>query len=240
MKFYAASNIGKVRELNEDSYYLPENGELFCAVADGMGGHNAGEVASALAVDVFADYMRSAKELNALSMRKAVERANRRVFHSAAENAERSGMGTTFTALCRTNGGVSIAHVGDSRAYLIRRRSILQLTRDHTLVEELVESGAITAQEARNHPRRNYITRALGTEPSVEVDVMNGGVAADDVFLLCSDGLSGLVEDREMLSAVREGKAPEATIQKLVDLALSRGGRDNITCVLAYVNGEDA
>ena len=213
MKVYAITDIGRVRPLNEDSYYAPEQGERFCAVADGMGGHNAGEVASALAV---------------------------KVFSRPLENAEMSGMGTTFSALAEQDGTVYLAHVGDSRIYLVRNGAIMQLTTDHTLVEEMVQKGMITPREARIHPRRNIITRALGTEARVEIDILQITACPGDAFFLCSDGMTNFVEEKQILGiASAEGEWPEK-LRKLLAIALENGGTDNITALFAIFDDEEA
>ena len=239
MKVYAITDIGRVRPINEDSYCLPQPGEQFCAVADGMGGHNAGEVASAMAVDTFAGCMRAAFRRNASAIRNAVECANEAVFEEAGRDDRKSGMGTTFTALCQDGDTVHIAHVGDSRAYLIRNGAIMRVTMDHTLVEEMVMQGLITPSEARNHPKRNYITRALGTARSVEVDLVQLGIRSDDVYLLCSDGLSGHVEERKMLSVTLSEAGWQQKLEKLVQIALENGGTDNITAMYVTFKEED-
>ena len=202
MKVYAITDIGRMRPINEDSYYVPEAGERFCAVADGMGGHNAGEVASAMAVETFSRQMRQTDPIDARALREAVEQANEAVYRAALENAGMSGMGTTFSALAETSGVALIAHVGDSRVYLVRGGAIMRVTTDHTLVEEMVQKGMITPREARFHPRRNIITRALGTDPDVQVDLIQMGVEPGDVFFLCSDGMTNYVEERDILQAV--------------------------------------
>ena len=149
MKVYAITDIGRMRPINEDSYYLPREGERFCAVADGMGGHNAGEVASAMAVDVFSRCMRQAEDVSEQALFDSVAEANEAVFEAALENAGMSGMGTTFSALAEQGGVAYIAHVGDSRVYLVRDGAITRVTTDHTLVEEMVQKGFLTPREAR-------------------------------------------------------------------------------------------
>ena len=186
MKVYAATDIGRVRPINEDSYYAPKPGEYFCAVADGMGGHNAGEVASAMAVRVLEEEMRTPTQPTEEALRRAVERANTEIYRASKEREGCLGMGTTITALCMEGNIAHIAQVGDSRAYLIRNRAILQVTTDHTLVEEMVLSGLITPSEAKVHPKRNYITRALGTAEKVEVDLLRmeeRQKSLEDIFL---------------------------------------------------------
>ena len=232
MKVYASTDIGKMRPINEDSYYAPEAGELFCAVADGMGGHQAGEVASGIAVREFAEGMRAARGPLEIAIRHAVERANSAIFETATGRADYSGMGTTMTALCMDSKQVYLAHVGDSRAYLIRNGAIVRVTTDHTLVEQMVEEGLITLEEARIHPKRNYLTRALGTSPEVEVDVLRMDRRPEDVYLLCSDGLSNFVSEREMRDLVMTAPTGRAGVNSLVELALEHGGADNITAML--------
>ena len=239
MKVYAITDIGRVRALNEDSYYAPLEGERFCAVADGMGGHNAGEVASAMAVQVFSEYMREVESITAQSMYTAVERANSEVFRAAMENDGMSGMGTTFSALAQQDGEVLLAHVGDSRIYLVRHGAILQLTTDHTLVEEMVRKGMLTPREARFHPRRNIITRALGTDPRVEIDIVQMGARPGDVFFLCSDGMTNYVEEKDILHAALKDGDWDKKLRGLVSEALENGGADNITALFAII-GEEA
>ena len=237
MKVYARTDIGPVRALNEDSYYSPADGENFCCVADGMGGHNAGEVASALAVETLASRLRDKRLAPHERLRRAVYAANAAIYDKARENQSMSGMGTTITALLVENGEAHIAHVGDSRCYLLRNKALMQLTSDHTYVEQLLLQGTITPKEARNHPNRNVITRALGTEPSVEVDMLRIKLQPGDMFLLCSDGLSGYVSDRAMLETLNSRVKRENKVSALVDQAIDGGGHDNITALL--VNPEE-
>lgn len=240
MKVFAITDIGRVRALNEDSYYLPREGERFCAVADGMGGHNAGEVASAMAVQVFSRYMREVGLITEQALHSAVEQANAEVYRAAQENEGMSGMGTTFSALARQGDDVLLAHVGDSRIYLVRHGAIMQLTTDHTLVEEMVRKGMLTPREARFHPRRNIITRALGTDPYVEVDIVRMAARPGDVFFLCSDGMTNYVEEREILRAAEGDGSWQAKLQRLVSVALENGGADNITALFAVIGEEVA
>ena len=233
MKVYALSDIGRVRPINEDSYYLPEEGERFCAVADGMGGHNAGEVASALAVKTYAQNMREVERITAQALHAAVERANDAVYTAAQESEAMSGMGTTFSALAEQDGTIYIAHVGDTRIYLVRRGAILQLTMDHTLVEEMVIKGLITVREAKVHPKRNIITRALGTEDRIDIDMVQMGLWPGDIFFLCSDGLTNYVDEREILHTTMGAGAWQDKLRHLVGIALENGGHDNITAMYA-------
>lgn len=235
MKVYAITDIGRMRPINEDSYYLPREGECFCAVADGMGGHNAGEVASALAVQVFSERMRAAETISAETLHGAVAQANEAVFYKAAENEGMSGMGTTFSALAEQGETIYLAHVGDSRIYLVRNGAIMQLTTDHTLVEEMVQKGFITPREARVHPKRNIITRALGTEETVQIDIVQMGARPGDAFFLCSDGMSNYVDEREILRAALSERDWADKLKHLVSIALENGGADNITALFAVV-----
>ena len=239
MKVYAMTDIGRSRSINEDSYYLPDEDEQFCAVADGMGGHNAGEVASALAVQIFSQYMRSLGHISAQSLHHAVQRANEAVYQAAQENEGMSGMGTTFSALARQGDTVYLAHVGDSRIYLVRHGSLMQMTTDHTVVEEMVRQGLITPSQARVHPRRNLITRALGTDERVRIDMLQMSVREGDAFFLCSDGLTNYVEEREILRTALSDRDWQDKLRHLVSVALENGGGDNITAMFA-VFGEAA
>ena len=233
MKVYAQTDIGPVRELNEDSYYSPVEGEDFCCVADGMGGHQAGEVASALAVETFAQRMRSTAVKPQDRLRRAVYAANLAIYDKAQADPGMSGMGTTLTGLLFENGEAHIAHVGDSRCYLMRNKALVQVTSDHTLVEELLLKGAITPREAQNHPKRNVITRALGTELTVKTDILRLRMQPGDMFLLCSDGLSGYVSDRAIQDVLNSRMRREDKVAALVEKAIEGGGRDNITVLLA-------
>ena len=235
MKVYAITDIGRMRPINEDSYYAPREGERFCAVADGMGGHNGGEVASAMAIQVFSEEMRKTGDITAGALHTAVARANEAVYRKALENAGMSGMGTTFSALAEQGETAYLAHVGDSRIYLVRRGAILQLTTDHTLVEEMVQKGLITPREARVHPKRNIITRALGTEESVQIDIVQMGTRPGDAFFLCSDGMTNYVDEREILRTAMSERGWPEKLKHLVSIALENGGADNITALFAVV-----
>lgn len=239
MRVYAQTDVGKVRPLNEDAFYLPRPGERFCAVADGMGGHNAGEVASAMAVQLFSGELRDCRILHGMAMRRAVEAANAAIHAHAAEDEALSGMGTTFTGLAEQGGNIHIAHVGDSRCYLIRNGSIMRLTLDHTLVEEMVLQGLISPREAKHHPKRNYITRALGTAPRVEVDLIQVEKREGDIFFLCTDGLTNHVEESAILEVTLGGGSWTERLHTLIDYALQSGGSDNITAMYAVI-GEDS
>ena len=217
----AATDPGRRRRRNEDSYVLEP--PLF-AVADGMGGAQAGEVASKLAAAAVKD---GAGDVEGL-----IQEANRRVHQRSLEDPSASGMGTTLTVASVEDGNVLIGHVGDSRAYLVRDGSLEQLTEDHSLVGELMRSGKLSVEEAEQHPQRSMITRALGTDPDVDVDVFPIEPRAGDLFLLCSDGLTTMVGDREILALVEEKRGDlQALVKALIKAANKGGGEDNITVV---------
>ncbi|MGH7475915.1 MAG: Stp1/IreP family PP2C-type Ser/Thr phosphatase [Longimicrobiales bacterium] len=236
----ALSDRGQRRPQNEDAYVLrPEQG-LF-AVADGMGGHAAGEVASAMAVAAVARELQPTLSLRhgrrrvADALERAATMANGEIFAAAERNRDQSGMGTTLTALAlvpRDRVGV-IAHIGDSRAYRWRDGALEQVTRDHTWVQEQAEAGLLTPEQARLHPFSNILTRALGTEPTVPVDLVECALHAGDIVLLCSDGLTGMLDDREISELIGASARLEAVAGALIDAANQRGGHDNITVLLA-------
>jgi protein phosphatase len=223
------TDAGRRRRRNEDAYVCEP--PLF-AIADGMGGAQAGEVASRLAAAVLEEA--TGDERGEDRVRSLIQEANRRVFQRSNEDAAASGMGTTMTvALVDTSDGtIAIGHVGDSRAYRVRNGELEQLTDDHSLVGELVRSGKLSPEEAESHPQRSVITRALGTEPDVDVDTFTIESAPGDLFLLCSDGLTSMVSDGEILSVLERSDDLDEVARALVDAANAGGGEDNITCVL--------
>jgi len=230
----ARTDVGRKRRANEDRYALAPDRGLFL-VADGMGGHTAGQVASELAAEAAVGAL-SALEGADLKLserlRHAVAAANRSIFASSRARPELAGMGTTLVALLAGGGRVALAHVGDSRAYLIRGGRIRQLTDDHSLVAELVRRREISESDARGHPHRHVLTRALGVRRSVEADLAELTPASGDLFVLCSDGLTGHVDDAEIARRAASGPDLERVCDELVELANSRGGEDNITVVL--------
>jgi serine/threonine protein phosphatase PrpC len=222
-----ATDTGHRRRRNEDAYVCEP--PLF-AVADGMGGHQAGEVASRLAAAALREDVEPAG--GAERVEALIREANRRIWQQATEDVTASGMGTTVTVALVEGDSITIGHVGDSRAYRIRGGQIEQLTDDHSLAGELERSGKLSAEEARMHPQRSVITRALGTEPDVEIDTFTVEGRAGDLYLLCSDGLSSMVDDASILELV-EGRSGnlEAVARELVRAANRSGGEDNITVV---------
>jgi protein phosphatase len=228
----AASDPGKRRRRNEDAYVVEP--PLF-AVADGMGGAQAGEIAAKIAASV----LREASGEQAVV--ELIKEANRRVYEAAAADATRSGMGTTITAAIVEDDAVQIGHVGDSRAYRIRDGELEQLTEDHSLVAELVRSGKLSPEEADVHPQRSVITRTVGTDPDVDVDTFSVDALPGDVFIICSDGLTTMVDDTSILAIVQKNSASlDKAVRALVDAANKGGGEDNITIVLFEIGeGEE-
>lgn len=236
MKVYCATNIGCVRTLNEDSYYMPVASEKYAAVADGMGGHQAGEVASQMAVRAFAEALAGERAPSEERMRAAFARANREVYAEAERDSAKRGMGTTMTALWFGSGTVLLGHVGDSRAYRLRDGKIMRASVDHSYVEELVRKGVITPEMALTHPQRNVITRSIGPWPRVEADVERFDYRDGDVWLLCSDGLTRYVTDGEIEFALNSPNPWNEKVGALIDASLERGGADNVTVLL--ITGE--
>lgn len=230
MRVGAKTDPGRVRASNEDRYGVLPN---LLVVADGMGGVQAGEVASQLAVDALLVHPFGASDPAELVA--AIKAANRNIHQAASGRPEWQGMGTTITAALLSGSACHIAQVGDSRAYLLRDGEIQRLTKDHSLVEELLRNGSISVEEALLHPQRNLLTRALGTSEDVEVDVTTVALSLDDVLVLCTDGLTGVVADGEILEEVMRHADPQRAAEGLVALANDRGGPDNITVVVAHL-----
>lgn len=231
------TDVGKVRANNQDAPIVSEKLRLY-GVADGMGGHKGGEVASTSARD---DLLREleGKTPSVATLSSAIEEVNRQIYHQQEHDDALTGMGTTLSVLWMSDNFVYIGHVGDSRVYLLRDGEFKQMTLDHSLVEQLVREGVLTEEEAQNHPMRNIITRAIGTDESVEVDVVVEERRKGDLWLACSDGLHGLVDDRQMRDALRQ-YAPEKAADVLLKAALDAGGRDNVTLVIVHDGEEPA
>jgi len=229
----SATDPGKVRKHNEDSVYprdlgVDESG-FIAAVADGMGGHIGGEVASGIAISTVADS-------DHLTPEETLHAANLAVIDGILDNPRLAGMGTTLTlASFGDQGALTVAHVGDSRAYLARDGTIEQLTTDHSMVAELVAAGEITPAQAKVHPYRSVITRAVGLERNIEVDVLDKPLEVGDRVLLCSDGLTSMLDDTNISAVLAKGDDVAATVWELVDAANAAGGEDNITVVLIDV-----
>ena len=232
------TDIGKLRKQNEDAAWFDEARAVF-AVADGMGGHLAGEVASRMAIEAVQRMARENERPGIAALREAVACAHETILAHAQDHIECAGMGTTLSVLWLGEKYAYIAHVGDSRIYRLREGSLTQITQDHSLVEELVRAGLITREQARTHPRRNIITRALGTHGENEPDLLVTDVQDGDVFLLCTDGLTGMVPDDEIERTLRDCGI-EAAADRLLALALDAGGRDNVTLILCARKGAGA
>lgn len=227
------SDVGLVRPHNEDSFVI--RFPMF-AVADGMGGHAAGEVASTIAVTSLATAAPGTPDAQALGA--AIETANLAVIDGAASGLGRPGMGTTCTAVVIDGDTMAVGHVGDSRCYVLHAGQLVRVTHDHSFVEELVAAGMLTPEEARVHPKRSIITRALGNDPAMKADSFVVGVSRGDRVLLCTDGLSSMVPDDEIEEAMVSSPAPQACADALVELALKAGGHDNVTCVVIDVKDD--
>jgi len=229
MRYAALSDVGRVRKNNEDSWHA--DGRVF-VVADGMGGHQAGEVASSVAVERFLGYDLENRHLPPMKrLNEGILAANDLLASMAAETPGLEGMGTTFTALVLEEGAF-LGHVGDSRAYLLRDGRLTSLTRDHSLVAKMVREGFLTPRQARVHPRRNVILRALGMERRLVVDLASPDLRAGDRVLLCTDGLTSGLDDEELEAILAGVEDPEECCRRLVMEANARGGEDNITVVV--------
>lgn len=229
MNMYGATDIGKVRDTNQDTFYI-DNENNWCVVADGMGGHRGGETASSMTVEIIKENM-----AKGTGLKTAIENANQVVFRKSLEEKELLGMGTTVVLLRLTENGAEIAHVGDSRAYLVMDGVMEQITVDHSIVQQLIDSGTITKEQAKNHPQRNLITRAVGTERDILIDVDKVTLYDHDYILICSDGLSSYVDEKEMAKIISETPFEDVP-DALIKAANEQGGRDNITAVIVRRN----
>ena len=245
VKAYGLTHVGRQRQHNEDSFLVEDGAKLYL-VADGMGGHAAGEIASRIAVDSISEFILHTKEDDGTwphaydeqfrrstnRLMAAVRMANTRVLEAMRKDVRLRGMGTTVVACMADDKMMSFAHVGDSRAYLIRENQLSRITNDHSWVFEQVQAGMLTEAEAEKHPLRNVITRALGGALQVNPDASEIEIRQGDVYLLCSDGLTGMVPEEEILRVVAESPSLEAACQQLIDAANERGGLDNVTAIL--------
>lgn len=245
VKSYGLTHVGRQRQHNEDTFLVEDSARLFL-VADGMGGHAAGEIASRIAADSISEFILHTKEDEGTwphaydeqfsrttnRLMAAVRMANTRVLEAMRKDARLRGMGTTVVACMADESAMSFAHVGDSRAYMIRDNQLSRLTNDHSWVFEQVQAGMLTEAEAEKHPLRNVITRALGGALQVNPDASEVKTQAGDVFLLCSDGLTGMVPEDEILRVVTQSDDLAAACEQLIQTANERGGLDNITTVL--------
>lgn len=243
MKTGVCTDAGKIRELNQDDYAIYENDCCLYIVADGMGGHQCGEIASRMAVEMICQHVKNfmSPDMNVTSAKgilsEAFNRANKRIIEYSHIDPACAGMGTTLTLLYYCERHTVIGHIGDSRAYLLRKGKLKQLSKDHSLVAELHRSGEISEEEAQNHPQKHVITRALGMGDKVKADLFQVELFEEDRVLLCSDGLTNLVNDEEILEVITKTKPEHILANELVMLANDRGGHDNITVLLVNIQG---
>ncbi|MBO5953133.1 MAG: Stp1/IreP family PP2C-type Ser/Thr phosphatase [Oscillospiraceae bacterium] len=243
MQSWGLTDPGCVRTQNQDSYQIEQldRNTLLCVVCDGMGGARSGNIASTLAVDVFVQEIKRTwtasmeKEKIEQMLRGAVKLANFTVYDQAAQFEEFSGMGTTLVAALIRGKEAVIVNVGDSRAYAVDSDGIRQLTKDHSLVQMMVERGELPPELARSYPGKNFITRAIGTETVVECDIFHTKIDKGVCLLLCSDGLCNMMDDQEILFEVVHGVSKQHCCQRLLDIAKNRGAPDNVTCVLIQI-----
>ena len=241
MNAWGYTDVGRRRVENQDAYYIDVNEEIkqaVCVVCDGMGGANAGDIASRVAIEAFAGRAQGLLRPNRTTeqirivLKEAVSYANNQV-HALSKTEEKyQGMGTTLVGALVSGDSVVVGNVGDSRAYLVDESGIHRVTRDHSLVEDMIQMGELTEQQAKEHPGKNLITRAVGTDEAVTVDLYELKAKPESYLLLCSDGLSNLVNAQEILYEVVHGGAPEECCKRLIEIANARGGYDNITAVL--------
>ncbi|MCX7711937.1 MAG: Stp1/IreP family PP2C-type Ser/Thr phosphatase [Clostridia bacterium] len=241
MRFAVQSDKGIVRELNEDSYNILAgypNVPVSFIIADGMGGHNSGEVASQMAVNIISNHILenpesfTNEEQIQSSLREVIEKANSLIYAASKDNSDHYGMGTTLILAVVCNRKLYIGHVGDSRVYVLRDANLEQITTDHSFIEELLKNGSITREEALKHPKRNLITRALGCMEEVEVDTYICNLKENDIYILCTDGLSNLVDEETLKNIVSNNEDPDTACRELIDTANSNGGEDNITVIV--------
>ena len=246
MKSYGLTDQGRYRAENQDAFRIvPAGDDLLAVVCDGMGGAAAGRLAAEMAVEKFTSFAEAGFGVAGTGqdedvLRQAADAANRLIYHKALDNEEYAGMGTTLVGAVFRAETVTLVNVGDSRAYRVARDGITQLTKDHSLVQQMVDAGSISREQARRHPRRNIITRAVGSEPFVTSDVFTLPLRPGDMFLLCTDGLTNAVEDAELHRLVMAAEDPESACRALVDKALELNSRDNITAVIVWTEGGEA
>lgn len=243
MQSWGLTDPGSVRKQNQDAYQIEQldRNTLLCVVCDGMGGAKSGNIASTLAVDVFVEEIRRCwvpkmdMEKIDQMLSSGVKLANFTVYDQAAQFEEFDGMGTTLVAALVTGKKVTVVNVGDSRAYGITRSGIQQITKDHSLVQVMVDRGEITPEVAKGYPGKNFITRAIGTEPMVSCDIFHRDMSKGDFLLLCSDGLSNLLDDQEILFEVVHGVNKQHCCKRLLNIAKNRGAPDNVTSILVAI-----
>lgn len=246
MNFAFKTDVGQARPHNEDNggVFLAKDGAVLAVVADGMGGHQAGDVASKMTKMILEEKWSEVEQISNPShaeqwLMDNIYQVNEKLYSHANEHVECQGMGTTLVAAICTNQFVTIAHIGDSRGYVLNTSGFIQKTQDHSLVNELVRTGQITDQEAENHPRKNVLLRALGTESQIKVDVITLEWEIGNYLLLCSDGLSNKVIDEEINDVLLSDEKIEEKVNKLITIANERGGEDNITVAVVHYSSSD-
>ena len=245
LEYGGCSHKGMVRKTNEDYYYIPSEGKTqkLAMIADGMGGHNAGELASRMAVETILNYFLDSREKGNYThnpielIESSIEASNDKIFAYAQSDEACNGMGTTLILAFFLEGKVYLGHVGDSRGYLIRNGEVTQITKDHSLVQELLDNGTITPEEVENHPQKNIITRALGTDKTVDIDCHHLVLEQGDIILLCTDGLILHVDLQQNIELFESGSSMQELTDLLVKQAVERGGLDNITVVAIKYSG---
>lgn len=245
MRSFFLTNRGKVRQINEDScgVFYNKYGQLLAVVADGMGGHLAGDVASNMTTSQLQTYWEASEEIQTSEaaeqwLKEHITKVNSNLYNHSLENAECKGMGTTVVAAICTDLFSTTAHIGDSRCYILNANGFQQITEDHSLVNELVRSGHISKEDAEHHPRKNVVLRALGTETNVEIDIKTIILEDGDYLLICSDGLSNKVSELELKEVLENDESLKEKGEKLIQLANDYGGEDNITLVLVNFSSE--
>jgi protein phosphatase len=235
-----STDVGRIRDINQDSFYCSDIEELpLYVVADGMGGHNAGEVASYIAIESVKEVFHKNKELLLAKeieipqfINDALNTANERILEKSNKEERYNGMGTTITLVYIQDDEIFIGHIGDSRAYLLSNGELVQLTQDHSLVAELLRKGSISEEEAMNHPQKNIITRALGTDKNVKIDILSRKIKKKDIILLCTDGLTNMVSESKIKEIIIESKDLQTASNILINTANELGGLDNTTVML--------
>ena len=238
----AGTDVGRIRSGNEDNFFAEADDRRgVFVVADGMGGHAAGEVASEMAVTIVSRHLlglSSVRDTGASQLvSKSLQEANRAIFDRMLAESDKQGMGTTASVMVLSDHGYLIGQIGDSRVYLYRDGTLVQITKDHSYVQEQVDAGLLTPEQARYHPYSNVITRCVGASDEVEADIHSGDVRVGDVFLLCSDGLTGMVDDRRLAQLLMARSGPGRIVDSLIAEANGRGGLDNITAIVIQVLG---
>ncbi len=232
--YSAGTEIGKIRKVNEDAYLAEKN---FFAVADGMGGHLAGEIASNISIKFLQKKFKKRSQLAKLKedLKNSFQEANSKIYQEANRSSEKKGMGTTLSAVFLQANNAIIAHVGDSRVYLFRHNKLHQLTEDHTLVADLIKEGLLREEEARTHPQRSVITRALGVNPNIDVEIIEKEINDEDVLILCTDGISSQISNEVIKEVILKSNHPEEMVKQLLVQANQAGGKDNATAIVIKI-----